>query len=148
MMKIKKPFNQCSISQYKHYIDNYKKYKNFNPLGLYRSILENDKLSLEEQIEVRDHAHETFKKTFDFYPLKDPVTYFELNTLGEELTQADENQFWEGIREKQQRILKRRQIKHRNFGVYSKHLCGYTNCSLDGIMLRQGSWFADSHMYF
>jgi len=147
-MKIGKKFNQLSISEYKHYIDNYKKYTDFNTLGLYRSIGENDKLSIKDKIEIRDYANEVFGKTFNFYQLKDPGTYFELITLGQELTKGDENGIWEEIRRNQQEILKKKRIKHRNFGDYSKHNCGYESCPLNGLMVKQGSWLAESHMLF
>lgn len=58
---------------------NHKKYTDFNVLGLYRSISENDKLPLEDKIYIRDLANETFGKTFNFLQLKDPKTYFVFN---------------------------------------------------------------------
>ena len=45
--------------------------------------------------------------------------------MGEDLTIADERQFWSEIRKSQEKILKDKKINHRNFGVYSKHICGY-----------------------
>jgi len=147
-MKIGKKFNQLSISEYRHYIDNHKKYTDFNTLGLYRSICENEKLNITEKIEIRDYANETFGKTFNFYQLKDPGTYFELITLGEEITKSDENQIWEEIRKNQQEILEKKKIKHRNFGDYSKHNCGYEDCPMNGLMVKQGSWLAEGHMWF
>ena len=147
-MKIGKKFNQLSLSEYKHYMDNYKKYTDFNTLGLYRSIGENERLSLEDKIEIRDYANEVFGKTFNFYQLKDPGTYFELITLGKELTKADENQIWQEIKSNQQKILKEKRIKHRNFGNYSKHHCGYEHCPMNGMMVKQGSYLAESHMWF
>ena len=147
-MKINKKFNQLNRKQYKHYIDNHKKYTNFNTLGLYRSICENDKLSLVEKIEIRDYATELFGKTFKFLQLKDPETYFKLITLGQELTKADKNQVWENIEQNQQKILKEKRIKHRNFGNYSKHNCGLEHCHLNGLMIRQGSSLAECSMNF
>lgn len=147
-MKIRKKFNQLSKKQYFHYIDNYKRYTDFNTLGLYRSIIENEKLSLEDKIEVRDYANGIFQKTFGFYQLKDPYTYFQLTTLGQELTKADEYQIWNNIHQNQQKMLKEKKIKHRNFGNYSKHNCGYDNCPLNGIMIKQGSHIAEMHMNF
>lgn len=35
-----------------------------------------------------------------------------------------------------------------NFGEYSKHNCGYDTCVWNGIMVRQGSWLAESNMHF
>lgn len=113
-----------SVSEYKHYIDNHKKYTDFNTLGLYRSIGENEKLNISDKIEIRDYANETFGKTFNFYQLKAPGMYFELITLGDELTEGDENQIWEEIRKNQQEILKKKRIKHRNLVYF------FLNCVL------------------
>ncbi|WP_298510099.1 hypothetical protein [uncultured Kordia sp.] len=147
-MKIGKLFNQLSKSQYIHYIDNHKKYTDFNTLGLYRSICENEKLTLAEKIEIRDYSNVFFGKTFTFFQLKDPQTYFELITLGKELTVADERQIWENIRSNQQKILADKRIKHRNFGEYSKHNCGYEDCNYNGLMIKQGSFLAEATMHF
>jgi hypothetical protein len=65
-MKIGKKFNQISKNVYFHFIDNYKKYTNFNTLGMYRSICENGKLELSDRIEIRDYANSVFEKTFNF----------------------------------------------------------------------------------
>ena len=147
-MKIGKKFNQLSKSEYFHFIDNHKKYTDFNTLGMYRSICENEKLGLNDRIEVRDYANNTFRKTFNFYQLKDPKTYFDLTILGMELTQADERKIWDDIRANQQKILSDKKIKHRNFGEYSKHNCGYSDCPYNGLMIKQGSWLTESHMWF
>ena len=45
-------------------------------------------------------------------------------------------------------LLADKKIKHRNFGDYSKHNCGHDNCVWNGIMIRQGSWLAESSMHF
>lgn len=147
-MDIGQKFNSLTVKQYFFYIDNYKKYKDFNTLGLYRSIVENEKLNLPEKISVREYAHKVFKKTFDFLQLKDPKTYVEVEHLGEELTKGDEQRIWDDIRKNQQRILEDKRIKHRNFGSYSKHNCGYDTCVWNGIMVRQSSWLAESNMHF
>lgn len=147
-MEIGKKFNQLSVGEYKHYIDNHKKYTDFNTLGLYRSIGENEKLDIEDKIEIRDYANRVFAKTFNFYQLKDPATYFELITLGKELTKGDEKRIWEEIRQNQERILKEKRIKHRNFGNYAKHNCSYEDCPMNGIMVKQGSWMIEDHMWF
>ncbi|VAW11216.1 hypothetical protein MNBD_BACTEROID03-2545, partial [hydrothermal vent metagenome] len=60
--------------------------------------------------------------------LKDPQTYFSVITLGKKLTVADERQIWNDIILNQEKILKEKRIKHRNFGDYSKHNCGDKNC--------------------
>lgn len=147
-MKIGKRFNELSLSQYKHYIDHYKKYIDFNILGLYRSICENEKLDLNAKIQVRDYANDTFLKTFKFYQLKDPATYFDLITLGKELTEPDKFQIWKDIKSNQEKILKSKRIKHRNFGSYSKHNCGIDWCPYDGLMIKKGSRFTESEIHF
>lgn len=147
-MKIGQRFNKLTFKEYLFYLDNYKKYTDFNTLGLYRSIVENSKLDLADKIEVREYAHKTFKKTFDFLQLKDPKTYFDVTTIGQELTKADEQQIWDDIKTNQQKILTDKKIKHRNFGEYSKHNCGYDTCPLNGLMIRQGSTISEGHMQF
>lgn len=147
-MKIGKKFNVLSLGEYKHFIENHKKFVDFNTLGLYRSILENDKLTLKDKIVVRDFANQFFQKTFNFLQIKDPFTYFNLITLGESLTEGDEKQIWKQISIYQENYLKSKKIKHRNFGIYSKHSCGYETCNLNGIMVEQGSFFAEHNMRF
>jgi len=147
-MEIGKKFNQLSVKEYCFYIDNHKKYTDFNTLGLYRSIPENEKLSTEEKIQVRDYANTIFEKTFDFLQLKDPDTYFNVATLGQTLTQADEKQFWRNVIANQQKILKDKKIKHRNFGSYFKHMCGYDSCPALGLMLKPGTSFLRHNMRF
>jgi hypothetical protein len=147
-MKIGQKFNKLTLKEYFFYIDNYKKYTDFNTLGLYRSILENEKLGLEDKIAVREYAHKTFKKSFDFLQLKDPQVFFDVSTLGQVLTVADEEQLWNEIKQSQQKILADKKIKHRNFGDYSKHNCGHETCFLRGVMIRQGSSLAEGSMHF
>lgn len=147
-MKIGQKYNTLTLKEYLFFIDNYKKYKDFNTLGLYRSIVENDKLTLEDKITVRECAHKTFRKTFDFLQLKDPKTFVDVTYLGQELTKGDEEKIWDDIRTNQQKILTDKRIKHRNFGDYSKHNCGYENCVWNGVMIRQGSWLMESNMHF
>jgi hypothetical protein len=147
-MEIGRKLNTLSSSEYKHYIENHKKYVDFNTLGLYRSILENENLTLADKIFVRDFANRFFQKTFDFLQIKDPFTYFELTTLGESLTAGDEKQIWRQISENQEKILKDKKIKHRNFGIYSKHSCGYETCNVNGLMIEQGSFLTEHEMRF
>jgi hypothetical protein len=147
-MQIGQKFSKLTLKEYLFYIDNYKKCKDFNTLGLYRSILENEKLNLLEKIEVRDYANQIFQKTFDFLQIKDPMTFFQLSTLGQDLTVADERQFWNEIRKNQEKILKSKRIKHRNFGEYSKHNCGYDTCCYNGLMIHQGSILTERDVRF
>jgi hypothetical protein len=115
---------------------------------MYRSICENEKLTLDDRIEIRDYANTIFEKTFNFYQLKDPKTYFDLTTLGMELTVADERQLWADIRANQEKILSDKKLKHRSFGVYSKHDCGYDDCRYNGMMIKKGSGLQEDHMWF
>lgn len=147
-MEIGQKFNQLTLSEYFYYIDNHKKYTDFNTLGLYRSIIENEKLTLTEKIEVRDYAHKVFKKTFDFLQLKDPYTFVTVSTFGQSLTVADERQIWNDVISNQERILKDKKIKHRNFGHYSKHNCGHTDCPYNGLMIKQDSILMHRNMHF
>lgn len=141
-MKIGTKFNKLTYQEYVRIIENHQRYADFNTLGLYRSIVENEKLDLAEKIAVRELVHKHFLKTFEFLQLKDPYTYFAVSTLGQILTIADKRQFWENIKTNQERILKEKRIKHRNFGTYSKHICGYEGCPYDGVMIPN-----DSHRY-
>lgn len=147
-MKIGQKFNKLTIKEYFFYIDNHKKYTDFNTLGLYRSIMENDKLDPTQKIEVVEYANQFFKKTFDFLQLKDPRTYFDILTIGKDLTKADERQIWRNIIKYQQEYLANKKIKHRNFGDYSKHNCGMDTCSFNGLMIRQGSHLSEAIMHF
>lgn len=90
-MKVGKQFNQLTYGEHLHVMANHKKFTDFNTLGLFRSIIETTKLSLEEKLALRQVAIAAFAKPFEFLQLKDPQTYFEVSTLGETLTKADED---------------------------------------------------------
>ena len=87
-MKINKKFNQMSIAEYRHYIAHHQKYADFNPLGLYRSILENPKLNEAAQLEVLALANRHFQRFYDFLFAKDLFTYSRLATLGQGLSET------------------------------------------------------------
>ena len=142
-LEIGRKFNELTAQEYPQYIEQHEKYKDFNTLGLYRSIIENEKLSLAEKLEVRDFAHRYFQKTFDFLQLKDPATYFAVTTLGQSLTMADELQAWRDIIAGQEKIIKDKKLDHRNFGVYSKHACGDPGCAYNGVMVHKDSIISD-----
>lgn len=148
LLTVGKKFNELNAEEYVFYIDNHKKYKDFNTLGLYRSLVENGKLSLEDKIAIREHAHSLFKKSFDFLQLKDPQIFVEVSTLGMNLTKADVAQLWDDIRKNQQNILNDKRIRHRNFGTYSKHDCPYEDCIYKGLMVRPDSRLAWTNMHF
>ena len=119
-MKIGVKFNQLTYREYVNILDRYQKYTDFNPLALYRSIIENDKLDLDQKIAVRDLAHQHFAKFFEFLQIKDPSTYIRVSTLGKTLTAGEEDRLWENTYKNQEKILKTKRIKHRNFGTNSK----------------------------
>lgn len=147
-MKIGRQFNTLSHSEYLHLLKNHSRYTDFNTLGLFRSILENEKLTIEQKTEVRDAAISTFPKYFNFLQVKDPWTFRKLELLGRESTVADEQRAWDIIQLNQQRILASKRIRHRNFGTYSKHGCGYDTCNLNNLMVKQGSLLTESDMHF
>jgi hypothetical protein len=145
-MEIGRQFNTLTFEEYKFFIDSYKKYSDFNTLGLYRSLVENDNLDENQKILIRDYANKLFEKTFQFLQLKDPWTFIKVKTLGLELTSGDKEELWRNIAINQEKILRDKRIKHRNFGEYSKHNCGYETCPMNGIMIKQGSYFAEYGM--
>ncbi|WP_310482749.1 hypothetical protein [Chamaesiphon sp. VAR_48_metabat_403] len=119
-MKIGIKFNRLTYREYIYILDRHQKYTDFNPLALYRSIIENDKLDLDQKIAIRDLANQHFSKFFEFLQIKDRYTYMKVSTLGETLTAGEEDRFWKSIHENQEKILKAKRIKHRNFGINSK----------------------------
>ncbi|RPD49549.1 hypothetical protein DNI29_01750 [Hymenobacter sediminis] len=147
-MKLNRRLNQLTEADYHHLLVHYRRYTDFNSLGLFRSLLENEKLNLEQQLRLRDAAAAAFPKFYEFLQLKDPSTYLRLSTLGQELTVADKRAVWTEIRRTQQRILTEKRIRHRGFGTYSKHNCGYDNCPLNGLMIRQGTRIVEDFMRF
>lgn len=147
-MKIDRPFNTLTKSEYLHYIENYKKYTDFNTLGLYRSLLENEHLAVSEKVEIRDFAHSYFQKTFDFLVLKDPVTFIEVTHIDQELTKQEYRDYWEKVKEMQEKLIKDKKLGHRNFGTYSKHDCGYDDCPYNGVMIKKGSVLEEMGMCF
>jgi hypothetical protein len=147
-MKLGRQINTFTYNEYIYLLENYKKFTDFNHLGLFRSILENAKLSLTQQLEVRDSAIRKLPKFFEFLQVKDPSTFLRLKKLGQNLTIADEQKLRKVLEINQQKILANKRIKHRNFGIYSKHGCGYSTCHFNGVMTRQGSVIAEYNMVF
>jgi hypothetical protein len=140
-MKIGVRFNQLTFREYIHILDRHKKYTDFNPLALYRSIVENNKLDLNQKIAIRDLAHQHFFKFFEFLQIKDPHTYIAVSTLGENLNPSQQQQLYNNIQSDREKILKAKRIKHRNFGIYSKYVAADwlpgVPCAYNGTMLRQ-----------
>ena len=71
-----------------------------------------------------------------------------MSTLGQTLSRAEEIQLWDRIKRAQEEILTAKKIKHRSFGIYSKHECGHENCVYDGVMIRTGSYLEECAMLF
>ena len=63
-MKVGKQFNTLTYGEYLHLIEHHNKFTDFNTLGLFRSIVETTKLSLEEKLQLRTVAVAAFAKTF------------------------------------------------------------------------------------
>ncbi|MFM2268922.1 MAG: hypothetical protein RL757_2363 [Bacteroidota bacterium] len=147
-MKLGRAFNKLTFTEYLSFIPIYESFSDWNTLGLYRSIVEHEILTIEEKIKIRDVAHAYFKKQFDFLQLKDPTTYIAVCSLGLDLTIADERQMWENVKHNQQLILENKKIKHRNFGDYSKHNCGVETCKYFGLMIKQGSFLCEQQIRF
>jgi len=155
-MKIGRPFHQLSVGTLRRLIPAYRKYTDFNRLGFFRGLLESQKLSLDEQQELLALGKSTFARYYDFLVVKDPYTWDKLENLGITRTRQAENADWLKIREKQFEILRRKRFGHRNFGINSRHDCGYEHCKLNNFMTkpkyqsRYGSeiWFKqDSRKY-
>lgn len=145
-MIIGKPFNTLALEEYYYYIDNRKKYNDFNELWLFRSIFENKNLDEWKMILLRDYIQKNMPKVFEFMQVRHPNLYIKLYLLWKIYTKTDEENLWNLIHINQDKILNKKRIKHRNFWDYSKHNCWYENCPLNGIMLQQWSWFCESSM--
>lgn len=144
---MKTKYNTLTKNEYIYYIENEKKF-NVNILGMYRSLFENEKLTQEDKIEIRDLLNKDHFKTYEFYQISHPNLYAELYQLDNTLNEQEYDQLWENMREFQEKTLKEKKIKHRNFGDYSKHLCGHKDCPLNGQMIKQGSVLAETCMSF
>jgi hypothetical protein len=148
-MKLAQKFNKLTFSEYLSIIDRHEDYADFNVLGLFRSILETEKLDLAQKLEVRELAISKFAKQFEFLQLKDPQTYIEIQALGQaELTVADKHQMWRNLIASQRKILAAKKLGHRNFGVYSKHDCGIESCYYNGMMIKRGSFLMEGSIRF
>jgi hypothetical protein len=144
-MKIGIKFNQLTYREYIHILDRHKKYTDFNPLALYQSLVENNKLDLNQKIAIRDLAHQHFFKFFEFLQIKDPRTYINVSTLGQTLTDRDEWHLWENVCKNQEKILKAKRIKHRNFGINSKGGTITHEGKEVYVMTRQGYRYPGKH---
>ncbi|SFC05085.1 hypothetical protein SAMN05421780_102399 [Flexibacter flexilis DSM 6793] len=151
MPRLATPFNRYTLPEYLAALDDYKQTKrDFNTLGFYRSILENEKLTLEEKQQVLAYAYPVIGKSFEFLVLKDPHTYYNISILGreQEPTIPEYRHIWQEIKAKQQAILEAKDFGHRSFGTYSKHDCGYEDCPYNGLMIQKGSVLSEGELHF
>jgi hypothetical protein len=144
-MRTIEKYSDLTYQEYLKVISAHKKKKNYT-LGLFRSILENTKLTVVEKIQVRDEALIIFAKSFNFLQVKDPKTYAALTMLGKVVTAGEDRALWKTIAHNQEKILHAKNLKHRNFGTYSKHLCGIETCKMNGMMVQQGGYACEYEM--
>lgn len=120
-MKLNRPFNTLSLAEYRHIIPRHSKYTDFNPLALYRSIVENPKLSTAEKQEVLALANQYFQKFYDFLVVKDLHTYAALSRLGlPPLSPAQQWDYDEQLRAQAEKILARKRIRNWRVGTVTK----------------------------
>ena len=137
-MNINQPFNELSATRIREIIQNYKQYKDFNRLGLFRGLIESECLSPEERTSLQKLARKTFDRYFDFLVIKDPDTWWTtLHPNWVENSFSDRLDRWRKIEHHQRVIIERKGLGHRNFGTYSKHDCGYEDCPLNGVMIKK-----------
>ncbi|MBC7406563.1 MAG: hypothetical protein H7230_03800 [Candidatus Parcubacteria bacterium] len=141
-------YNTLALSTLLELLESYKKDKNFNNLGFFRSILENDQLNLGDKIFLNNRAIEIMPKSYEFLQVRDPGLYLNLETLGMQILDSDKRDMYKKIRLNQEKILKQKKIRHRNFGIFSKHLCNIEGCHYNGRMVKQGSFVAGGGMHF
>ncbi|MDO4879200.1 MAG: hypothetical protein Q3966_07940 [Neisseria sp.] len=120
-MKLNRPFNTLTLAEYRALIPRHTAYADFNPLGLFRSIVENRKLDQAAKQKVLALAKQYFPKFYAFLPAKDPQTYFELSLLGQPpLSDAQWRQYYWKIRERGEKIAKGKGIRNHRVGSMTK----------------------------
>ncbi|MTB50192.1 hypothetical protein [Lewinella sp. W8] len=135
-MEIGRKIRELSARKIHQILREHHRYTDFNRLGLFRGILESEKLTLEQKQSLKEAAVAAFPKYYDFLILKDPDTWDQLEHLGQERLQPELRRDWQDIRRRQKSMLREKRLRHRNFGVYSKHLCGYDHCRYNGSMVK------------
>ena len=106
-----------SMAKYRHYIAHHQKYADFNPLGLYRSILENDKLDEAARLEVLALANQYFQRFYNFLFIKDPVAYSRLTTLGQGLSETQQRQHLSHVWDRREQWCAEKGIRHQRIGT-------------------------------
>ncbi|HFC6388840.1 TPA: hypothetical protein ACFNMI_001938 [Neisseria bacilliformis] len=116
-MKLNTRFNTFTLPRYREAVANHERYADFNPLALFRSILENDKLGEAEQLEVLVLAKAAFPRFYE-HLLKDPHTYAALSRLGQELLgYAQMRRYTAGLRREQEKEFAKRKIRNGRIGA-------------------------------
>ena len=116
-MKLNARFNTFTLLRYREAVANHKRYADFNPLALFRSILENDRLNEAEQLEVLAPAKAAFPRFYE-HLLKDLHTYAALSRLGQEpLGYAQMRQYTAGLRREQEKESAKRKIRNGRVGA-------------------------------
>ncbi|MGF6148844.1 Uncharacterised protein [Kingella potus] len=119
-MKLNARFNTFTLPRYREAIANHQRYTDFNPLALYRSIVENDRLGDAEKLEVLALANQAFPRFYRHLLLKDLHTYAALSRLGlEPLCDVQMRQYTAGLRREQDKEFAKRKIRNRRIGVYT-----------------------------
>ena len=120
-MKLNRPFNTLTLAQYRQIIPQHARYADFNPLALYRSILENSKLNEAAKQEVLALAKQYFPKFYDFLVVKDFNTYAALSRLGlPPLSPAQQWDYSEQLCIQAEKILARKRIRNWRVGTQTK----------------------------
>ena len=120
-MKLNRPFNTLTLAQYRQIIPQHARYADFNPLALYRSILENNKLSEAEKQAMLALAKHYFPKFYDFLLVKDFNTYAALSRLGlPPLSPAQQWDYSEQLRIQAEKILACKRIRNWRVGTQTK----------------------------
>lgn len=116
-MKLNTLFNTFTLPRYREAVANHERYADFNPLALFRSILENDKLGEAEQLEVLALAKAAFPRFYE-HLLKDLHTYAALSRLGQEpLGEVQMRRYTAGLRREQEKEFAKRKIRNGRVGA-------------------------------
>ncbi|WP_315284879.1 hypothetical protein [Neisseria bacilliformis] len=125
-MKLNARFNTFTLPRYREAVANHERYADFNPLALFRSILENDRLNEAEQLEVITLAKAAFPRFYEHLLLKDLHTYAALSRLGQEpLGEVQMRRYTAGLRREQgKRICQTQNPQRPRRRVHPQRLAG------------------------
>ena len=107
--------------------------RGFNPLGWLRALSQSRRLDAASRAARLAEARGSLGRFMDFLILKDPPLAERLaNPSGDRLRR---NQFFIDLPGRQRALLRRKRLRSRNFGIYSRHGCAVASCPLAGVML-------------